>query len=241
MLTFHNDIFVELRRLAAIVMCFLLIGCVGSSVKEDKPVIPEAPSTVPVKVKTAQEIRQQLINELLFQGLQAVDADHLSEPYSNSAVDFFGQVLDIEPANSIAVDGMRKVASRYLSMADSALANGARDVANNYLAKALRYGASQSEVDARTARQAASTKLPKNEFLLAEKDLDEKDDPIKLRLMELAVKAMRADSRLTIVARNDAEGRWIYQQMREYLVGYRLRGNIVQGQVPKVILIDMAN
>jgi hypothetical protein len=114
LLTVHNDILVELRRVAAIVMCLLLIGCVGSTVKENKPAITEASLPVPVKVKTAQEIRQQLINELLFQGLQAVDADHLSEPYSDSAVDYFGQVLDIEPANSIAVDGMRRVASRYI-------------------------------------------------------------------------------------------------------------------------------
>jgi hypothetical protein len=31
----------------------------------------------------------------------------------------------------------------------------------------------------------------------------------------------------------------MYQQMREVLAEYRLRGNIVQGQVPKIILIDL--
>jgi ABC-type branched-subunit amino acid transport system substrate-binding protein len=69
--------------------------------------------------------------------------------------------------------------------------------------------------------------------------LDERGDAIVWRLTEIAVKAMRAKSRITIVSRSDAEGRWMYQQMREVLAEYRLRGNIVQGQVPKIILIDL--
>ena len=45
-------------------------------------------------------------------------------------------------------------------------------------------------------------------------------------------------SRFVIVARNDAEGRWIYKSMQQAIEGYRLRGNIKMGKRPKVTLID---
>jgi len=227
------------RRSGLLLMAAALSACIGQPVKESEPVVMEKPASVPANVLSQQEIRRRLLNDLLFQGLQAVDADHLSEPYSESAVDYFGQVLDIEPDNKIAKDGMARVVQRYLSLADAALATGARHVARGYLDKAKRYGASQTELHLRQIKSAPLAKVPANEFLLSEDDLDLREDAILLRLTEVAVRALRANSRITIVARSDEEGRWIYQRMREVLVDYRLRGNIVQGVVPKIILIDL--
>jgi hypothetical protein len=64
-------------------------------------------------------------------------------------------------------------------------------------------------------------------------------DAIKSQLAAVAEEARQADSRLLIVARSDSEGRWMYRQMRESVVGYRLRGNIEIASQPKIVLIDM--
>jgi hypothetical protein len=187
--------------------------------------------------------RRDILKELLFAGLTALDNDHLSEPRDGSAADYFGQVLDVDPENAIALDGMRRLVARYVLLAERAQQNGAYDVARGYLKKAEPYAIPDDGLEELRRRwQQNSVKVagPSNEFTLDPVALDARGEAIMLRLTEIAVKAMRASSRITIVARTDAEGRWIYQQMREVLPEYRLRGNIVQGQVPKVILIDLA-
>lgn len=185
---------------------------------------------------------RDVLKELLFAGLTALDNDHLTEPREGSAADYFGQVLDVAPDNAIALDGMRRLVARYVSLAEQAYGNGARAAAEGYLRKAEPYAIPAdglAQLRQRWANTQAVRAKPDNEFLLDVAALDARGEDITWRLTEIAVKAMRAESRITIVSRSDAEGRWIYQQMREVLAEYRLRGNIVQGQVPKVILIDL--
>ncbi len=76
-------------------------------------------------------------------------------------------------------------------------------------------------------------------FALASADLGARNAAIREELAAIARRAREADSRLLIVARNDAEGRWMYQQMREAVDGYRLRGNIEIAPRPRVVLIDL--
>lgn len=185
---------------------------------------------------------RDVLKELLFAGLTALDNDHLTEPREGSAADYFGQVLDVAPDNAIALDGMRRLVARYVSLAEQAYSNGARAAAEGYLRKAEPHAIPAdglTQLRQRWANTQAVKAKSDNEFLLDVAALDARGEDITWRLTEIAVKAMRAESRITIVSRSDAEGRWIYQQMREVLAEYRLRGNIVQGQVPKVILIDL--
>ncbi|MFC6981009.1 hypothetical protein [Microbulbifer taiwanensis] len=53
-----------------------------------------------------------------------------------------------------------------------------------------------------------------------------------------AQRIRRGELRVIIVARNDAEGRWIYQQLREAVPGYRVRGDIKLGSPPRLLLIQ---
>lgn len=57
-------------------------------------------------------------------------------------------------------------------------------------------------------------------------------------LAQLAALAKSWDSRMTIIARNDAEGRWIYQQMREAISDYRLRASLEIGRQPRIVFLD---
>ena len=227
-------------RTVLVLLAMGLSGCLSTPVAPTVDGGPAVTSTV-----KAPAPARDILKELLFAGLTALDNDHLSEPREGSAADYFGQVLDVDPDNAIALDGMQRLVARYVMLAQQADQQGAREVAEGYLRRAepfARQANSLAAVD--TLRQAwrrepAKKLAPDNEFLLDPVALDRRAEDILWRLTEIAVKAMRANSRITIVSRNDAEGRWIYQQMREVLAEYRLRGNIVKGATPKVILIDL--
>ena len=76
-----------------------------------------------------------------------------------------------------------------------------------------------------------------NEFPLAEAALTAQSADVVDYLQAIARRARQEDESLLIVARSDAEGRWIYQQMRQAVQGYRLRGDIKLGKRPKVLLL----
>lgn len=78
-------------------------------------------------------------------------------------------------------------------------------------------------------------------YFLDRRDLAAKNLDIKSMLGNIAQHAKEQQSRLLIVARNDAEGRWIYQQMREAVKGFRLRGNIEYDAKPSVVLLDVGS
>ena len=219
-----------------------LSGCLSAPVRPEVTKPSVAPSEV---VVTAPAPARDILKELLFAGLTALDNDHLTEPREGSAADYFGQVLDVDPDNAIALDGLQRLVARYVALAQQAYQQGAREVAEGYLVRAEPIArransvASINNLRQSWGRGPSERSVSRNEFLLEPVALDERGESIVWRLTEIAVKAMRANSRITIVSRNDAEGRWIYQQMREVLAEYRLRGNIVKGVTPKVILIDL--
>jgi hypothetical protein len=65
-----------------------------------------------------------------------------------------------------------------------------------------------------------------------------RDPKLSESLQALALKVQRNDNAIVIVSRSDAEGRWIYQEMKKALPGYRLRGDIRIGKIPKIVLQD---
>lgn len=249
------DLKIILCRLSAILMAMSLVSACSTILpKQQSAKLPINTAENTPASATLERVDKTLLKDYLFQGLQALDAQHLSEPFQNSAVDFFTRALDVDPDNQMAKDGLSRVADRYLTLAKEAAADGSFSVSNTYLSKARRFGgdAIPAQLEQKvytkprspqkqTGKSQSKAKKMSNEFLLPVVDLDKRGERINLRLTEIAVKAMRADSRITIEARNDAEGRWIYQQMRSVLVDYRLRGNIVRGSIPKVTLIDLTN
>jgi hypothetical protein len=73
-------------------------------------------------------------------------------------------------------------------------------------------------------------------FNLNPADLSARNEHVKSQLAALAKRVQTSKEYVLIYARNDAEGRWVYQQMRKASANYRLRGNIKQHQKPRVVL-----
>jgi hypothetical protein len=56
-------------------------------------------------------------------------------------------------------------------------------------------------------------------------------------LTGVAHKAKQTDQFVLIIARNDTEGRWVYQQLRNAVPGYLVRGDIRIGSPARVKLV----
>lgn len=76
------------------------------------------------------------------------------------------------------------------------------------------------------------------EYRLDAAALTARNRPMTQALQQLAREVKQRDSRFEIVARSDAEGRWIYQTMRDGVSEYRLRANLKRGQSPRILLLD---
>jgi hypothetical protein len=219
-----------LLRLWVFTLLALIVAC--STPPELKPsATPERPVVDPVVEKS------QRITDLLVSAQRAFNKDHLMAPLPGSAFSLYQQVLVLDEVNAEAHWGMHQVTARYMELAEQAFVVGNRSKATLMLERALAIAAKPADVERLKAKYPPRP-AAENEFPFVVRDLSARNDRAVVFLTELAEKARALQSRITIVARTDAEGRWIYQQMREAVVGYRLRGNIEVGSMPRIVLID---
>lgn len=168
---------------------------------------------------------------------KALAQNHLLTPKGSSAYDYYQQVLAVNSSHPKAHWGMREIGRQYLRLAEAALIAERRPLALQLMSKALSVSASIDSVETLKAKYPVKPEAD-NSFKINGDDLARQNEVVVKQLASLAVKAQSIPSRLLIVARSDAEGRWIYKIMREAVSGYRLRGNIALGDNPKIVLID---
>ncbi|MBL4826621.1 MAG: hypothetical protein JKY66_02710 [Spongiibacteraceae bacterium] len=226
-----------MRKLGFYILLFCLSACVEVSPRlQSSSVAERTVEPVPQNQKS-ELIRRQRLRELLANAQRTLSRDQLMYPFADCAFVWYQQVLAMDESNAEAHWGMGQISARYLVLAENAFINGQESKAELMLERALKVSATPEEVKKLRARYPQQPAAG-NEYRLSPRDLSARNDKVLARLQELAKKAQKIDSRLLIIARNDAEGRWIYQQMRLAVDGYRLRGNIKIGRTPRVVLID---
>jgi hypothetical protein len=195
------------------------------------------------------------IEELLNKADQDVAADRLMTPVGNNALDRYRAVLLLDKSNQRAALGLRAIADRYMEMSRLNIKRGQFSRARSMLSKAIsvngRTPATQKlSQDIRKAEQRRVVKrvtpkpspvVPKPDakqtiFALNTADLSQRNQAMVDQLWSLGQRVQDTREYVLIYARNDSEGRWIYQQMRKASTGYRLRGNIKRNKKPRVIL-----
>lgn len=185
------------------------------------------------------------VRQLLKGAEAALAADRLTTPLHDNAFDRYQAVLLLRPDNQQARSGLEQVFSRYVTMIRRALARNQPGAARALVERAKlvdRDHPMLAELSAEiTAMQqglaAQGGGDAEKEILLDAQNLDRRDETTVETLKKLAMDIKKSEDTLLIVARNDAEGRWIYQQMSEGVPNYRLRGDIRLGRVPKILLL----
>ena len=233
-------------RAVSLFLCVLLGACVSQKPAASLPVVRQAPepsvSAAELEAQRVEAERQTRVRLLLRAAQGAFAENRLMTPAGDNAFEYYRQVLRMDSENAKAHSGMHRINSRYLDWAEQRFAAGDYSSAEQYLQQAQLIATSPVQARAlRVKYPRPKPAAPKaNEFILAQEDLAARNSVIVNELTELAHKAQSVESRLVIVARNDDEGRWIYQKMRDATSDGRLRGNIEIGGRPRVVLIDWA-
>ncbi len=217
----------------------LLSSCVEVAIDPIPEVVraPEPKEDIAAVRRAEKATRRHQVRILLASAERALARDRLTVPQYDNAYSWYQQVLAFDEANAEAHWGMSQITERYLQLAEQAFSRGGRGKGELMLQRALAISATAEQ--ANSVRSRFKAQPSDTEFLLATADLTARNDTITTRLAELALVAKKVKSRLLIVARSDAEGRWIYQKMREAVDGHRLRGNIEIGSVPRIVLLDL--
>ena len=212
------------------------------------PPLP-APRAVPLPAPqkpvgpTPEEIRQRNIAFFLGRAESAQREGFLTQPAGASAYDYYLRVNQLDPGNKRAASGIQMIVIDLVGRARDALRRRSFGEVNSYLSHAEELApgnALVAEVREQLARERrrASADVPAGDNVpLPAGPLAAKDIQVVTLLQGTAQKIRREGLRVIIVARNDAEGRWIYQQLREAVMGYRVRGDIRLGSQPRLILM----
>lgn len=198
---------------------------------------------------------QIAIDQLLAKADLDLVADRLMQPISNNAIDRYRAVLLLDKANLRAALGLRKIVERYLVLAESQKTKGEYNKARSFVAsgesvngKTVKLTAMKNSIN--KAQRANRLVVNRSEsvpvakkispqqtvFNLNPADLSARNTNIRSQLVALAKRVQESKEYVLIYARNDAEGRWVYQQMRKASANYRLRGNIKRNTKPRVVL-----
>ena len=86
------------------------------------------------------------IAELLAAGQAAIQQNYLRTPYEKSAWKYFSQVLELEPGNAMATQGMEDIAARYALLTELALERGKYTTAQVYIDRGLGISADNKEL-----------------------------------------------------------------------------------------------
>lgn len=234
-------------RTPALVMTCLFAGCQYSPEQVPAKPVAQVTTSTPTSA-TKPSTKQQAIQRLLADADYALSQDRLLMPIEDNAFDRFQSVLLMEPDNKAARTGLQSLALRYIEMARTSMARGQFSQAQSFIDNArgidpqspLLAETTASLRKARAAQPAPAAYKPgPNEHLLDGEALNRKSPAILAHLTALAQKAKDSGDLVIIYARNDAEGRWIYAQMREALGDFLLRGDIRVASQPRVQFVPV--
>lgn len=229
--------------------CWLLLGfalILGACARQP-PVPPPPPPTPPPQQPsepTEAEKRARAVQYFLGRAESALEQGLLTEPAGASAYDFYLNVLHFEPGNRRAAVGIQSIVLELVDQAREALRSRAFGRVRALLDTAEQLSPDNPlslELRAQLAQEQsrAQVKLPAGESVALPADgLSAKSEAVTALLQSTAEHIRRDNLRVMIVARSDAEGRWIYRQLREAVPGYRVRGDITVGSPPQLLLIQ---
>ena len=224
----------NLNALFAFPIAALLFSCAVPPDEPSTELPATAPSTGPnLRVIGAAEVveggrisQRQLIADLLYEALQALDDDRLLTPVDDNAHARFMRVLAYEPNNEIALQGLQDIVMRYLELAQQSLRRGLFDEARSLIDRARFVDEDNAAIAGVVAALEAEMQSNDLFFSLESAAFANRSELAISQLQDIAQQAREANAFFLITAPSDSLARWMYGVMREAVEGYRLRGNI---------------
>lgn len=197
---------------------------------------------------------ENLAAALLHKGQAAFDKNQLISPENDNALYYYRKVLLMNPDHEGARSGLEAIFDRYVRLAQAAKSNGEYSKALSMLDKAeqvlLPSKASKAlRVEILTQQKTEAAKKSKMpikikeaeidgiEYLLSIEGLTNKDKKVRDRLRLIAEHTQTLKGSVRIEARDDAEGKWIHDQLKAAVPKFNLRADIRKSQYPKVVVL----
>ena len=218
---------------------FFLLVLVGCAAGPPPPVALPLPEPEPPAAPEPEPPPD--VEPLLEQARLALEAHRLTTPERNSAFSLYQEVLRLDPGNDRARRGIEKIVERYVRFALDAIDRRQFARARSMLARARLVDAGHPAI-APTAQQAQLVEnAERDRVRLDPAVLANRSAALGARLRGLGVRAKGAGCRVTINARSDAEGRWIYRQLNSASGEARVRARMAIASPPSVELVCLGD
>ncbi len=223
----------------------LLVGVCACAAPTPVPT-PEPPAAAPAPVAAPAIALAQIVPQvdidrldaLLEQGDDAMKAGRLLTPIDDCAYDYYRAALALAPDHPAAQHGLQRLAERFVGMAEQAAERGQFDTARSLLERAEIVSPQLDSIATARALIELRSSAERSRIALDPEQLSAHAADLAARLKSLGAKAKADDAWVIIRARNDAEGRWIYQQMASAPGNRRIRAELTLG-APGIELLQL--
>ena len=190
-----------------------------------------------------------IVDSLLHQAGRALRQNRLTSPEHDNAYDQFQSVLLLDPDNAQARSGLQSILITYAQLVRDDIratrlssARKRLKLMNDYYPKnalardlSTRLRSAEKSYRAHKAKQDNSAPVRQEEknyrdYAISAKELRNKSASLIDQLSSVAQELARTKESVLIYARSDADGRWVYKQLKKSAGGYRIRGDIRIGK-----------
>ena len=208
----------------------LIVACTSTEPDDVSPPVPLAPEPAP---------DDDAVALLLETAADAFEHGRLITPPGDNTHDILLAVLALDPDNLQAAEGLERIVERYLEFASQAAERGHFARARSMLDRARMVQRDHPEIQPLEQRVTLLAEAKRVRVPLDRRAVAARDASASARLRNIGARAKMPNTRVTIVARSDAEGRWMYQQMRAAPGERRIRAELTIGSPPSVELIEL--
>ena len=217
-------------------LVLILVGCNSLTTPASDP--PAISSSIDQsEIETGQQTDRYYPDR--HQGLldladHALKRQHLTQPEATSALTYFNLILITDPDHQAARVGLKTIIDQYLEWALRAIEAANYAEANQFLERAARVDPKSPDITAmadrlrRKREEGRLTEIVPVWLLAARTETSQttaEDAQVNTYLRNLAQKIETLNAKIAIYSANDAEGRWLYQQLNANTVN-RLRGTL---------------
>ncbi len=221
--TMHSNLLPQLLRSAigTTLLALLLSSCAATPA--------QAPKTAPIDTAA--------VAALLQQAAQANAAQRWIDPYPGSAIDYFRQALVMDPTNPTALRGIENITEAQAAKARQAADRQQFNIAWLELDRARRADPMHPTLGPTASYLQLQENSKRYRVEFQANALTNQTKEARLSLQTLGEQAKQPDCRAVITAANDAQGRWMYQQMNAAGGSNRLRAALETGAPSSVAVL----
>lgn len=191
----------------------------------------QSPAPAPVPPDPA------LIQSLISRGDAAAAAGHWDEPAANSARDYYQRALLLDPDSLPIRRRIETIVERYLTRARTAAEQHGHRQAENWLEQARQVDQGHPGIAPTSAYLDMLASAQRQELDIARAPLRERSAGLAEQLRNYGTRGREAACRTQIRAGNDADGRWIYQQLARSPGSNRIRAQFEIGTPARVAIL----